>query len=309
MLAAGAGRRLRPVTLSRSKATVPVVGRPMITWVLDSLAAAGADDFVVVVQAVGDDVTECCMAWADGRPIRFAMQPERLGMAHALLQAVPWLTGSFVMSACDSLVPDEVVAELVRAHRARGAAATLTVQRVARREDLRKTGVVTLNGDLIGGIVEKPEPDEAPSDLASLPLYVFEPELLDHLSGVQRSPRGEYELQDAIAALIAEGRPVAPFTVTRRWQVTGTDDLLAINRAFLDRGRRRPDPRAECRGPVYVAPGAKLADRVVVGPYAVLEDGCRIETGATIREAVVLKGAVVAAGATVAGRVVTPEPE
>jgi bifunctional UDP-N-acetylglucosamine pyrophosphorylase/glucosamine-1-phosphate N-acetyltransferase len=307
VLAAGAGKRLRPVTLERSKATVPVCGRSMIERVLDSLAGAGIDDFVVVVADVNDEVAEVCRQWANGRPLHLAAQPVRNGMAGALKCAVPYLHGPFVLSACDSLVDTEQVAKLLAHHRTARPLATLALSRLPSLEAVRTTGVVALDGSKVTQIVEKPEPHEAPSDIASLPLYAFAPEVLQVLHQVPLSKRGEYELQDAIRLLIGLDGGVSGVHTAGRWQITDAADLLAINHEFLRRGEVREDGAARCVGPVHIEPGVELGEGCSVGPWAVLEAGCRVGDGATIRESVVLRDASIAAGSLVEGCVVAPE--
>lgn len=306
VLAAGGGTRLQPVSLTRPKATVPVCGRLLIERVLDALADAGCERFVVVVGEPHDEVAEVCRAWAGDRPLSFAIQTERRGMAHALLQAAPQIHGRFVLSACDSLIPPGDVAELVAHHERLGAAATLSLLRVNDPIKLSRSGVVAWDGTWIQRIIEKAPPAEQPSDVASLPLYVFESEFLDLLPQVKLSPRGELELQDAIAAWIARTGKVTGRLSAQRWQVTTAEDLRVINEQFLTLGETRSDARATCEPPVHVGEGAVLGDHVRLGPYAVIEDGATVGDGAVVRRSVVLRDAVVEAGAVINDAVVAP---
>lgn len=309
VLAAGAGKRLRPATLSRSKATVPVCGSTLIGQVLETFAAAGIDDYLVVVQQRGDDVEDSCRRWAGGRSLTFVEQPERLGMGDALRRAAPHLTGHFIVSACDSFVEPEFLCRLVEHHRQHGGHGTLALERATSPEQIARMAMVTLEGDQIVAIVEKPDPAQAPSDLASMPLYLFSPKLLDHLADLRPSPRGEVELQDAITGLIESDGGCFGLLAPRRWQVTTTDDLLAINRARLESGEVFADGASLVEMPVYIQPGAVLGAGCRIGPYAVLEAGAVMGDRATVRDAVVLRDAVVEAGETVAGRVVCPVGE
>ncbi|NUP99935.1 MAG: NTP transferase domain-containing protein, partial [Armatimonadetes bacterium] len=257
ILAAGAGRRLGEVGLARPKATLPVCGRSMVERILDSLLPAAPSEVVVVIREPDDQVAARCQAWGS-LPVKFAVQPERLGMANALACAAPLLQGPFLLSACDSLVEAEFVAELVARHRELRADATLALKRVADRAALSRTGVVAWDGCWVSQIVEKPRPEEAPSDMGSLPLYLFEPTVLPLLSEVQPSRRGEYELQDAISLLIERGRVAGCETATR-WQITDQADLIAINRRFLERGETSPARGPRQVEPVYVDPAAAVA--------------------------------------------------
>lgn len=308
VLAAGSGTRLKPISLSRPKATVPVCGRLLVERVLDSLAEAGCEQFVVVVASPDDAVARVCRGWAGHRPLQFAVQAERRGMAHALLQAAPLLHHRFVLSACDSLVPPGDVAALVAHHDACGASATLSLIRQPDPVAAAKSATVAFEGPWIRGILEKAPPGRQLSDLASLPLYVFEPEFVELLPQVNPSPRGELELQDAIAAWIdATGRVTGRLS-NARWQVTDADDLLRINQQFLALGQTRDDPRAVCEPPVYIGAAARLGTGVRLGPDVVVEDGATVGDGAVLRRAVVLRDAVVPAGAVVEREVLSPAP-
>lgn len=306
VLAAGSGTRLRPVSLTRPKATVPVCGRSLIERVLDSLATAGCDRFVVVVATLDDGVADLCRRWANGRPLEFAIQAERRGMGHALLQAAPRLDRRFILSACDSLVPPADVAGLVACHTAHDAVATLSLLRVADPAARARAASVAFDEPWIREIIEKAPPEAQLSDLVSLPLYVFEPDLLTLLPAITPSPRGELELQSALRELLITTGRVAGRLCEERWQVTSTDDLLAINRQFLALGETQTDPRAKGEPSVHVGRGAHLGFDIWLGPDVVVEDGAAIGDAATLRNAVVLRDAVVPPGEFIENQVVAP---
>jgi NDP-sugar pyrophosphorylase family protein len=179
-------------------------------------------------------------------------------------------------------------------------------------EEIGRTGIVALTDGRVTRIVEKPSRAEAPSNIASLPLYVFSPRILDHLPKVRLSPRGEYELQDAIQALIDEGGPVYPLIIERRHTVTGHADLLAINKHYLMAGGDRPQlapftvgPNTHLITPLRIEEGTVIGRDSVIGPRVYIERDCRIGDGVGLRDAVVLRGAVVPDGASIANEVVS----
>jgi glucose-1-phosphate thymidylyltransferase len=202
ILAAGKGSRLNPITLRRSKAMVPILGKPIVERVMESLVQNGIREFIMVVNRedgeVGRYFREQSRLDVD---IQFVIQPNRLGMAHALSRAAPHIRGDFVLSACDNLTPPEYVAELLAGCQAKITNAMLSLMEVD-PSIVGRTAVVELRDGYIRRIVEKPALDEAPSNIASLPLYIFSAKLLEYLPEVKLSPRGEYELQDAIQMLI-----------------------------------------------------------------------------------------------------------
>ena len=308
VLAAGRGKRLRPLTDSRSKPMLPVAGAPMVARVLEMLARGGVDRFIAVVHPRDRALIERLSQppWA-GR-VRLAYQAQRLGTAPALECAAPFIredgAAGFVLASCDNLYPDGHVAALVARRREENLDAVLTLMRV-QPEVIPTLAVVVLRGGLVTGIIEKPRPEDAPSDLGVPSLYVLSARVLDYLPRVPVSPRGERELPDALRLLIEDGASVGGLLVPWRMTLTRPADLLALNCRFL-----RHDPTCAIVEPVLpgdvrvippvrVEPGVTLGPGCCVGPDVYLETGCGIGAGATLRQAVVLRGATVEAGAVV----------
>jgi glucose-1-phosphate thymidylyltransferase len=284
----------------------------MIERVMDTLTHNGLQEFVLVVspddKAIYDHFTSHSR-YADR--VTWAYQAERHGMAHALQQAAPHIHGDFVLSACDNLVPEEHIAMMLRRfdHGARG---VLSLMRIPIERSV-STGMVALNGDhgtgRITRIVEKPQPHESPSDISSLPLYVFASHLLDYLPLVKPSARGEYELQDAIQMLIDSGEVVAGVLTADRLTVTNAADLLKINLHYLaatgDRFVNGPiDPATNLIDPILIEAETSIGNRCTIGPAVYVESGAAIGHGVTLRESIVLRGAVVPDGAHIVQQVV-----
>ncbi|MFQ6058043.1 MAG: sugar phosphate nucleotidyltransferase [Anaerolineae bacterium] len=313
ILAAGKGSRLHPITTKRSKAMLPILGRPIVERVMETLWINGVREFILVVSRVDSEIVRYFQEESPlEADIQFVVQEERLGMADALKYAVPFIRGPFILSACDNLVSTEHVAELMACHQTdREINAVLSLMRID-RSLLGRMGIVEMDGQWVTRIVEKPAPEEAPTDIASLPLYVFTPRILDYLPQVKLSPRGEYELQDAIQMLIQrEGRVRGVFT-NSRLQLTGPRDLLVINRHYLVNGHDRPQLAPYTVGknthlitPLRIEEGTTIGEDCVIGPRVYIERDCRIGHGVTIKDAVVLRGSVVEAGAMVVGEVVS----
>jgi bifunctional UDP-N-acetylglucosamine pyrophosphorylase/glucosamine-1-phosphate N-acetyltransferase len=280
--------------------------------VLETLAGNGVRDIVMVVS---QDDREIRGHFAEGSrldvAIQFVEQPERLGMANALRLAAPYLHDAFVLSACDNLTPAEHVASLIETHFARRAAATLSLMEID-RSLVSRTGVVEWCDGWVRRIVEKPALEEAPSTISSLPLYVFSPQILDYLPCVQPSPRGEYELQDAIQMLIDATSAVTGVFTLQRLQLTNAGDLLALNRHYLTNGGDTPQLAPRSVGqhthlitPLRIEEGTMIGAGCVIGPRVYIERDCRIGDGVLIKDAVVLRGSVIADGRQIVGEVVS----
>jgi NDP-sugar pyrophosphorylase family protein len=308
VLAAGRGKRLRPLTDDRSKATLPVAGKPMVERVMEALARDGVDRFIVVVHPQDRALIERLgqPPWA-GR-VRLAYQAQRLGMAHALACAGPVIgedrASDFVLASCDNLYPDGHIAALAARRRADNLDAVLTLMRV-QPEQIATLAVVVMRDGRVTSIVEKPRPEDAPSDLGVPALYALSTGVLDYLPRVPISPRGEREFPDALRLLIEGGGAVGGLRVEWRMTLTRPADLLALNRHFLHHDPTCAVVEATRLGDVRISPpvrieaGVELGAGCHIGPQVYLEAGARVGTGARLRHAVLLRGAAVEAGAVV----------
>lgn len=309
ILAAGLGTRLRPVTDKRSKAMVPVLGKPLVERAMAPLIECGVDDFILVVGPDDDSIRAHFSETGNrGLRVRFAVQDSRLGMAHALALAAPLIEGPFLLSACDSIVERSHVEGLLAA--AEGTDGVLGLLDVE-PELLSRSAVVELQGRRVTRIVEKPDPGRAPSRTVSLPHYVFSPRILPLVAQVEPSPRGEYELQNAIQALIEEGGLIVGVHAERRLQVSTPNDLLVLTLKLLDdrtesgaAAANRVGPETALCEPVSIDVGAVVGRGCEIGPGVFLESGCRVGDGAVVRRSIVLSGGRVAPGELVEDRVV-----
>jgi NDP-sugar pyrophosphorylase family protein len=224
----------------------------------------------------------------------------------------PYLHGDFIMSACDNLVPPEHLVAMVATHRHEQANATLSLMEIDIAESA-STGIVEWQDSaqkFIRRIVEKPQPAEAPSNVSSLPLYVFSPKILELLPAVKPSKRGEYELQDAIQLLIDRYGDVTGVLTPVRWQLTNVADLLELNRHYLTVEAPDNQPNQQLFDGIQIIPpvridaGCVLESGCTIGPYVYLEAGCRVGAGAHIENAILLRNTVVATGSTISDTVV-----
>ncbi len=314
ILAAGQGKRLQPLSFTRSKAMMPVLGKPIVERVMEDLAANGIDDFILIVSPEDREIVNYFQRESKlEAAIRFAQQPERHGMAHALGYAAPLIQGDFFLSACDNLISAEHVANMLKTWRQPPSPAGLLTLMPIKPEQLKRASAVVLQGDRVTGIVEKPDPETAPSNIASLPLYCFSPRLLEYLPKVKPSPRGEYELQDAIQMLIDGGAYVRGIRVEKRLQLTTAADLIEINAHYLSRNGDYVGIPAENIGagtrlhsPVFIEAGTVIGANCAIGPNVYIEAGCRIGDHVTLGDALVLRSSNITGGRTVVGEVILP---
>jgi NDP-sugar pyrophosphorylase family protein len=309
ILAAGKGKRLQPVTPQRTKAMAPVAGKPMVERVIDLLVENGITDFILLVSPEDGEIIPHFQQQRPELTFRFLVQHERLGMAHALSLAAPYIHGDFVLSACDNLTPADHIAALLATHRTRQANATLSLMAIDIAQSA-STGIVDWHEGWIRRIVEKPKPEAAPSNISSLPLYIFSTRLLTYLPQVQLSPRGEYELQDAIQLLIDHEGRVTGVCTESRMQLTNIADLLALNRHYLSLNSERQilshsiDSSTQLIAPLRIDQDVTIGPGCIIGPHVYIEASCRIGAGVRLADTVVLRGARVADQTAHAGEII-----
>lgn len=211
--AAGEGTRLRPRTAEQPKGLVDVGGRPLLEHVFETLLGSGVDELVVVVGYRGGDIVEYFGESFEGCPITYVHQRERLGLGHAVGLVEPHVDGPFVVLNGDNVVTGGLDRPIGRFEET-DSDAVIAVEEED-EDAARQTGVVTVDGNRVTSIVEKP--DDPPSALVTTGCYVLSPTVFDAVELIRPSGRGEYELADALGVLIRAGRRVdaVEFTVDR----------------------------------------------------------------------------------------------
>lgn len=283
--AAGIGTRLRPHTLNRPKALLPVAGKPILAHIVDDLRAAGIDEFVLVVGFEGAAVRAWFLAAYPGVPVTFVEQTERLGLGHAV-----WMAREAIGDAPFFCILGDTILKADYAALLGDPANCIAVREVA---DPRRFGVVELRAGRVVRFVEKPE--QPPSNLAIVGAYLLRdaPALWAALTRVvreDRRTRGEYQLTDALQLMVEQGVPFSIATVTDWYDCGKPETWLETNRVLLDRqpGRAPAGAEAPCAvAPDAVVTGSRLGPYVSVGPGAVIVDSdladCVIGSGAELR--------------------------
>ncbi|GGL59551.1 bifunctional sugar-1-phosphate nucleotidylyltransferase/acetyltransferase [Halocalculus aciditolerans] len=282
VMAAGEGTRMGPLTKTRPKPLLPVAGTTLLENVMDQCVDA-VDGFVLVVGHQSEMVEERVGDTYRGLPVDYAVQDEQLGTAHAVEQAEPYVDERFLLLNADVVVDDSLVAALAESE---GYA-------VAVREvpDPSNYGVVSLDGDRVTGIVEKPA--EPPSSLANLGAYAFEPAVFDYVAATEKSERGEYEITESIARALADGVAITAVEYEGEWLDVGRPwELLNANEhllADLDHHVEGVvEDGATVHGPVVVENGARVrAGAYVEGP-AVIQSGADVGPNCYVRGSTVV---------------------
>ena len=272
--AAGIGTRLRPHTLNKPKALLPVAGKPILAHIMDDLTEAGIDGFVLIVGYHGDEVRQWFTRERPDLDITFVEQTERLGLGHAIWTAREALGDDpFFCILGDTILKADYSSLLASSN------SMIAVREV---EDPRRFGVVEMDGDSVKRFVEKP--DNPPSNLAIVGAYLFRDggalwRSLDRIVTEDIRTRGEYQLTDALQMMVEEGIPFNTVEVTDWYDCGKKETWLQTNRILLERNGEQGNGEGIVN-PCSIAPdavvtGSTIGPNVSVGPGTVIEN-CQI---------------------------------
>jgi mannose-1-phosphate guanylyltransferase len=255
VLAAGLGTRLRPLTYEITKPMVPVLDRPVMAHILDLLERHGFERVIANLHYFPDSIRAY---FGEQGSLSYRYEPELLGTAGGVRGCAEFFGEEpFLVISGDALTDIDLTALAAR-HREAGGIATLAVKQVP---DTREYGVVLHDrAGRITGFQEKPEPQEALSDLGNCGIYVFDPAIFDYFP---ERPFADWA-QDVFPALLEHDVPFYIHQIDDYWNDVGS--LAELRQGTFDA------LRGELRLPLggrEVAPGVIVAD----------EDGGRSETG------------------------------
>ncbi len=310
ILAAGFGTRLHPLTQYRPKAMIPLLGKPMLHHVIDTVHDAGMKDIVLVVGHFRKQIEDY---FGDGEQlgvnISYAEQAEPKGEYDAVLAAEPHLADEdrFLMTDCDIITTTDRFKETLKA--AKSSDMSLSLFEVPNPWQF---GVVALDGTKITTIIEKPKKGTEPSNLAVAGVYVFTNTIFNMIRKTQ-------DLEVGIQKLIDEGHIVHGSHSKDPWVDVGrTWNILEASPVLFDRLRKqkrdrfassasvsdsahligdvwvgskaRIFPGASLVGPVYVGPDAIVGNNCLIRDHAVIDQGARTGFSCELRNTVIMPG-------------------
>ena len=225
ILAAGRGTRMRELTTELPKPMIEVRGKPVLQHIVEGLRDAGARRFLIIVGYHAEMVRKF---FGDGRhhnvDIEYAMQTVQDGTGRVVNLARTFTGGSpFILSYGDILVSPASYKRVVDLPDNCEAIITVTSG-----EDVRKGGAVFVNDQMeLVDLREKPKPGEPTSPWYNAGLYAFRPSIFEFIAKLEPSPRGEYELTDAIRDLAHSGKKVHALELTGEWADVRDPEILA----------------------------------------------------------------------------------
>jgi dTDP-glucose pyrophosphorylase len=225
LLAAGRGTRMRELTNDLPKPMIKVRGKPVLLHIVEGLQSAGIKNFLIVVGYRSDVVRDY---FGDGTcfglRITYITQEVQDGTGRVVELAKDFVGQSpFVLGYGDILIDSQNYKRIVDL--ADDAEAVISV---IRGEDVSKGGAVIVNDQMeLIDLREKPKPGEIASPWYNAGLYAFRPGIFEFTARLKPSPRGEYELTDAIRELARSGKKVKALELVGEWADVRDPEVLA----------------------------------------------------------------------------------
>jgi UTP--glucose-1-phosphate uridylyltransferase len=221
---AGLGTRLLPATRSQPKEMLPLIGKPVVQYVVEELAAGGIERILFVTGAHKRAIEDHFDDPSVRQKILYTRQPRPAGLGDAVRCADGFANQGVVVALGDGVIdPPGIVSRLVEAFESERADAVLAVAPIA-DEEVSRRGIVVIEEEQVTDLLEKPEPTEVASRTAMMGRYVLGPSVFDALRGLGPDASGEVQLTDALRLVLASGgRIVAvPLATGQRRRDIGT---------------------------------------------------------------------------------------
>lgn len=316
ILAAGKGTRVRPITHTTPKPMIPILQKPVMEFLLELLREHGFDQIMVNVSHLAEEIENYFrdgqrfgvhIAYSfEGRIEDGELIGEAMGSAGGIKRIQdfqPFFDETFVVLCGDALI-DLDLTEAVRRHKSKGAMASLITKRVPQDQVSSYGVVVTDDEGRVLSFQEKPNVQEAASDMINTGIYIFEPQVLDFI------PSGEpFDIgADLFPRLVAAGAPFYALPMEFEWVDIGKvpDYWQAIRSVLQGDVRQVQVPGIQVKpgiytglnvaanwdkinvtGPIYVGGMTKIEDgATIIGP-AMIGPSCHICEGATIDNSII----------------------
>ena len=229
LLAAGRGTRMRELTADLPKPMIRVRGKPILLHIVEGLQSGGIKDFLIVV---GYQAAAIRDYFGDGTcfglRIGYVKQVIQDGTGRVVELARDFVSGEpFILHYGDILVDRSNYSRVVSLKQTIEAIVTVKAD-----EDCSKGGAVFVNEQMmVTDVREKVQADEPTSRWYNAGIYTFRPSIFDYTTRLQPSPRGEFELTDAIREMAQSGKKVQALELRGEWaDVRDPEVLTALNR-------------------------------------------------------------------------------
>lgn len=283
VLAAGRGMRMRQITRNVPKPLLPIANKPILEHIVDALLGAGITELLFIVQYRKEQIIEHFgHGKRFGANIAYLEQPEMKGTGEAAGFARDFVgDDNFLLIFGDIMTPPKNIPGVLETFRTHTPFMVLTVRHV---DDPWNGAAVYVDDGVVQRIVEKPPQGSSTTNFDNAGIFAFSNDIFQLLDRIEISPRGEYELTDAVQMAIQRKLPVRAYELQGFWSnISSPEDLIATNDLLLAQSGKSFD----------VHPAAEVEADCFIGPNACVAAGCTVGSGARISNAIVNHDAVI----------------
>jgi bifunctional UDP-N-acetylglucosamine pyrophosphorylase/glucosamine-1-phosphate N-acetyltransferase len=275
ILAAGEGKRMHPLTYTRSKVMIPIAGKPLLEWNLTNAIQAGITEFIFIV-GYRDDMVRSY--FGDGSAwdvtIDYVNQGKPRGTAHAIGMVESFVNDFLVLSGDTIFGVSDIQQSMQQKH-------SIGLYEVNHPE---RYGVVEQKGEKIKRIVEKTL--NPPSNLINAGIYHFSSSIFDYIKNTPHSKRGEYEITDSINQL-TQKEPLTGFLLTYWRDVVYPWDLFMANSEMMKQHSYEINGTVEqpvtIKGDVHIGKGTIIKSGSYIEGPVIIGKNCKIGPNCYIR--------------------------
>lgn len=292
VLAAGEGRRLRPLTYTRPKCMIQLAGKPILVHVLENLKSAGVQEATIVVKYKKETIVDYFSKRNLGLKLNFVEQGEKYGTAAAFLCGEGFVTDTFFGVAGDIITEASALKGLAQSHEGEVSACLKAV------DDASEYGTAVLRAGRISAFEEKVKNPK--SNLANCSLYAFEPSIFGKLKSLKQSKRGEYEVVDVLHGANAVEISEYWLDMGMPWQLFDANEFL-LSKMPQKQGKVE---NSTVKGKLIMEEGAVIHDSYIegtlyvgantyIGPHAYVRGTTSIGENCGIGDSSTLKNSII----------------
>jgi len=306
ILAAGEGKRMHPLTLTKPKVMLPVAGKPILEYNLKILGRFFKKIYVVVGYKK-EKIIEYFGNKFNDTSIEYVEQKEQTGTGNAILTLKEKIGDKFFVMNGDLIVSENTIKNFINFPDKKNFPNVICLKTV---ENPSEFGVVEVKGEEIIGIEEKPENPK--SRLINAGIYIFENEIFDIIENLEKTERGEYEITDAIKILIKKKKIYAYMMrddelwvdVGRPYNLLDANEILLKNikneiygnveervtiknNVFIGKGTEILSG-SYIIGPCYIGENCKIGPNTFIRPYTSIGNNCHIGNATEIKNSIIM---------------------
>ena len=275
ILAGGYATRLRPLSLTKPKALLPILDRPLLDYILDSLEKAEIDDSYISLRVMADKILSYLRE--KNKKVIPIIEKERLGDAGPLkLISSKYNLSDDVLVVYGDVYNEIDYQSLIEFHERKGCEATIVGKTV---EDPRRYGVLVTEGDRLIQIVEKPKTPI--SNLINAGVYVFKKKLFEKIDGKSIA-------KDFLPKLLKENVCISVYRYEGLWMDIGVPaDYMKINLELLS----LKYPKG------YISENSKVSEKANLVPPYYISNEAKVDEDSYIYNSVIGKSSIISKGA------------